>query len=70
MSTSNDLRLDAERDLRDLGVHIKVIDGCQELSSEGSRAFGLSKDFKEGVLFSTYSMFPKDPTFARHHLLP
>eukprot|EP00961_Rhodomonas_salina_P010499 140938-Rhodomonas_salina.2 len=54
VSTSGDLKLDAERDLRDLGVHVKVIDGCQQLDTE-SRAFGLSKDFKEGVLFVTYS---------------
>jgi len=31
-----------------------VIDGCQELDDQ-TRAFGLSKDFKEGVLFLTYA---------------
>lgn len=28
-SISNDLKLDAERDLKDVGCHISVIDGCQ-----------------------------------------
>jgi hypothetical protein len=48
------LREDAQRDLRDLGLHIKVVDGCQELDAE-SKALGLSSDFKQGVLFTTYS---------------
>ena len=43
------MKLDAERDLRDLGLHCKVIDGCQDLDSN-TKAFGLSKDFKEGVV--------------------
>lgn len=54
LSTSSDLRLDAERDLRDLGLHCKIIDGCQDLDIH-TKALGLSSDFKEGVLFSTYS---------------
>ena len=53
-SISRDLREDAQRDIGDLGLHIKVIDGCQELDSQ-SKAFGLSSEFKEGVLFTTYS---------------
>jgi hypothetical protein len=53
-SMSRDLREDAQRDLSDLGVHLKVVDGCQELDAE-SKAFGLSSEFKEGVLFTTYS---------------
>jgi len=54
LSTSSDLRLDAERDMRDLGLHCKIIDGCQDLDVN-TRAFGLANDFKDGVLFSTYS---------------
>ena len=53
-SVSRDLREDARRDLGDLGLHIKIVDGCQELDAE-SKAFGLSSEFKEGVLFTTYS---------------
>ena len=49
LSTSTDLVRDAERDLRDLGTFIPVLDGCQSLDS--------LKDSKgaDGVLFSTYS---------------
>ena len=54
LSTSSDLRLDAQRDLNDLGLHCKVIDGCQDLDAN-TKAFGMNKDFKSGVLFSTYS---------------
>ena len=38
----------------DLGCYLKVINGCQELD-RGERAFGLPKDFREGVLFLTYA---------------
>ena len=55
ISSSSDLHRDAERDLRDLGCYLKVINGCQELDREGKRAFGLPKDFREGVLFLTYA---------------
>ncbi|ACO64342.1 predicted protein [Micromonas commoda] len=55
ISSSVDLHRDAERDLRDLGCYLKVINGCQELDREGKRAFGLPKDFREGVLFLTYA---------------
>jgi hypothetical protein len=48
------LREDAQRDLSDLGLHIKVVDGCQELDAE-NKALGLSSDFKQGILFTTYS---------------
>lgn len=50
LSTSTDLHLDAQRDLRDLGCHVTIINNCQELDRE-SRASGLSKAFQEGVLF-------------------
>ncbi|CAH3176338.1 unnamed protein product [Porites lobata] len=53
-SLSADLRLDAQRDLHDIGCFVKVIDGCQQLDKE-TRVFGLPADFKEGVVFSTYA---------------
>ena len=53
-SISSDLRTDAERDLRDLGCHVAVHDGCQGLD-KGNKGFGLSKEMQSGVLFSTYS---------------
>ncbi|MEW5313763.1 MAG: hypothetical protein WDW38_005303 [Sanguina aurantia] len=53
-STSSDLHLDAERDLRDLGCHVHVINNCQAIDKE-TRALGLSKDFQTGVLFMTYA---------------
>jgi hypothetical protein len=54
ISSSHDLRRDAERDLRDLGCYVKVIDGVKELDKE-TKALGLSKTCAEGVLFLTYS---------------
>ena len=54
LSTSSDLLLDAQRDLRDLGVHVRVVDGPVELEKE-TKVSGLSKDCQEGVLFVTYS---------------
>ena len=54
ISSSGDLHRDAERDLGDLGSTIKVINSCPELDRE-TRAVGLSKDYQEGVLFTTYS---------------
>jgi hypothetical protein len=60
LSTSTDLVKDAERDLRDLGVFLKVIDGPQSLDKE-TKALGLAKDFKEGVLFCTYSSLTSNP---------
>ena len=54
ISSSGDLHRDAERDLGDLGCTIKVINSCPEIDRE-TRAFGLSKDYQEGVLFTTYS---------------
>ena len=59
LSCSADLCRDAERDLRDLGVHVKVIDGPQALDRE-TKASGLSKDYQEGVLFCTYSSLTSD----------
>ncbi|CAH3184446.1 unnamed protein product [Porites lobata] len=53
-SISADLRLDAQRDLHDIGCFVKVIDGCQQLDKE-TRVFGLPADFKESVVFSTYT---------------
>ncbi|CAD5113144.1 DgyrCDS2335 [Dimorphilus gyrociliatus] len=54
-SVSSDLVVDARRDISDLGCTIKVINGCQELDSK-TKALGLSSDYKEGVLFSTYAI--------------
>eukprot|EP00798_Chlamydomonas_sp_ICE-L_P028196 gene28196-31292_t len=54
VSISTDLHIDSTRDFRDLGCHINVINNCQTLDKE-SRALGLSKEFKEGCLFMTYS---------------
>ncbi|XP_019644077.1 PREDICTED: protein FORGETTER 1-like [Branchiostoma belcheri] len=53
-SISTDLKLDAERDLRDIGCYVKVIEGCQQLDRE-TKVFGLPPGFKEGVIFSTYA---------------
>jgi hypothetical protein len=55
ISSSRDLKRDAERDLHDLGCYgLRVIDGVKELERE-TRAVGLSKSCAEGVLFVTYS---------------
>jgi len=59
LSTSTDLYVDAKRDMGDLGLHIKVINGCKELDREW-RATGLSADFQEGVMFCTYSTLVSD----------
>eukprot|EP00667_Euglena_gracilis_P001088 EG_transcript_1088 len=53
-STSADLRLDAERDLRDIGCHLPVINGCKQLDQE-RKGLGLTSAVREGVLFCTYS---------------
>ncbi|XP_033119248.1 protein FORGETTER 1-like isoform X2 [Anneissia japonica] len=53
-SISSDLKVDAQRDLSDLGCYLKVIEGCKQLDKE-TRVFGLPADFKEGVIFSTYA---------------
>lgn len=50
LSTSSDLHCDATRDLRDLGCHLPVINNVAALDRE-SRALGLSKEYREGVLF-------------------
>ena len=50
LSTSSDLHLDAQRDLRNIGCHINVINNCQTLDKE-QKVVGLPKDLKEGVLF-------------------
>ena len=55
VSTSIDLARDAMRDLTDLGCHAKIIRSVQELDNE-TKATGLSRDFQEGILFTTYSM--------------
>eukprot|EP01134_Creolimax_fragrantissima_P008498 CFRG8498T1 len=57
-STSTDLRADAERDMRDLGSYINIIDGCKELEKNRT-VVGLSSEFKNGVLFCTYSMLAR-----------
>ena len=52
VSSSRDLKRDAERDLADLGcAGLRVIDGVKELERE-TRAVGLSKSCAEGVLLS------------------
>jgi hypothetical protein len=43
-----------------------VIDGPQALDKE-TKLMGLSKDFKEGVLFCTYSSLTSNPKKARTH---
>ena len=54
-SVSSDLRLDAERDLKDIGAEgISVIDGCKGLD-KGKGLFGTSSTTKDGVVFSTYA---------------
>jgi hypothetical protein len=47
VSTSEDLSLDAERDLRDVNCHINVIKNLQMLDKE-QKATGLSKGYQEG----------------------
>ena len=55
-SSSSDLRVDAQRDLQDVGVHgCQVIDGCQGLDRSACKGLGMSKDMQAGVLFSTYA---------------
>lgn len=54
LSSSADLHADATRDLRDLGMQIPVINNCSALDA-ATKVGGLSQDFKEGVLFLTYS---------------
>lgn len=54
LSTSTDLHADAQRDIADLGMHVKVINNCHALDG-ATRAGGLCKDFQEGVLFLTYA---------------
>lgn len=44
-STSADLRVDAMRDLRDLGCHVAVHDGCQGLD-KGNKGLGLGKEMQ------------------------
>lgn len=53
-SLSSDLIVDAKRDLEDIGCYIKVIEGCQQLDKM-TKALGLATDFKDGVMFCTYS---------------
>ena len=42
------------RDLTDIGCHINVIDGCQQID-RATKLFGLGDSAKYGVVFSTYS---------------
>ncbi len=55
LSVSSDLRIDAERDLNEVGCHLRIIDGCIGLSASQSKGLGMSKGDKEGIMFSTYS---------------
>ncbi|OQR81256.1 hypothetical protein ACHHYP_16637 [Achlya hypogyna] len=54
-SVSNDLRADAERDLRDIGCHVPVIDGCQQLDKASAKGLGKGAASSAGVLYSTYA---------------
>ena len=58
-STSRDLRIDAKRDLRDLGCHAEIMDGCQSLDKSAAKGFGSSSSTASSgpprVLFSTYA---------------
>jgi P-loop containing NTP hydrolase pore-1 len=49
ISISGDLRFDAERDLKDIGCHVNVVDGCKGLDAQKSSSTST------GVLFVTYS---------------
>ncbi|KDO34242.1 hypothetical protein SPRG_19078 [Saprolegnia parasitica CBS 223.65] len=70
-SVSNDLRVDAERDLRDIGCHVAVIDGSISVfvvDKASSKGFGQSSGSKQGVLYSTYSTLTSNlahPTKSR-----
>jgi P-loop containing NTP hydrolase pore-1 len=55
LSIATDLRADAQRDLKDIGCHVNVIDGCAELDKAGSKGLGLGASTRDGVLFVTYS---------------
>ena len=61
-STSRDLRIDAERDLRDLGCFANVMDGCKGLDKTAKMGLGGSSARRgesrgtPRVLFTTYSL--------------
>ena len=48
--------------MQDLGCHINVIDGVQDIDKH-TLALGLTKEYKEGVLFSTYSSLVSEGTY-------
>jgi P-loop containing NTP hydrolase pore-1 len=60
VSISGDLRLDAERDLKDIGCHVNVIDGCKGLDAQKSSSTST------GVLFVTYSTLISSGSGERH----
>ena len=51
----NDFPLSLARDLTDIGCHTPVINGLQELDSRSKKGLGLSKQYKEGIVFMTYT---------------
>ncbi len=56
VSTSSDLRLDAERDLRDVGCHVPVTDGVAALDKTAKKPFAsVNAKNEPGVMFTTYS---------------
>jgi hypothetical protein len=55
LSLSGDLRVDAERDLRDIGCHVNVIDGCKGLDASRGKGLGAGRETQSGVVFTTYS---------------
>jgi hypothetical protein len=61
--------LDAQRDLKDVGVHLPVIDGCKSLDVADKKTFTSNGGNKKGILFSTYSTlisgFGKKPAVGK-----
>ena len=68
LSTSSDLHLDAQRDLRNINCHINVINNCQTLDKE-QKVVGLSKDLKEGVLFMCASIVLYNEHSSMHRFI-
>eukprot|EP00736_Rhodelphis_marinus_P007121 Rmarinus@m.14314 len=53
-STSSDLKLDAQRDVKDVGCRIRLIEGIQDLQKRASGG-KLSRTMQDGILFNTYA---------------
>jgi hypothetical protein len=60
VSTSSDLCVDAKRDLLDLGCHVDVIAGPQELDRR-TGVGGVARELDKGVMFVTYATLSRDP---------